>query len=89
MTETVHIYNRGSVSLPEFIRRVRKRRHLTQDQLAQKAGIATSTVQRIEWEELTGTVYTLSAILGALGYDLRLWPKKRAVLALERKRGKR
>ena len=56
--------------LNEVIRTLRKRKGLTQEQLAEHLGISVMTVRRWEWGERTPDVDSLQKISGVLGVSV-------------------
>ena len=53
-------------SLGQRLRVLRKERHLTQRQLATRAGISTNAISLIERDEISPSVSTLQGLVGAL-----------------------
>lgn len=52
-----------------FIEQERERQHLGQNELAERAGVAKSTLSRILAEESIPSLDTVQALAKALGYD--------------------
>lgn len=61
-----------SVALPMFLRKVRASQALTQEEVADKAGIAKSTLARYERGQQAPSMLLLEYVANALGYDMRL-----------------
>jgi transcriptional regulator with XRE-family HTH domain len=57
------------VHIGDKLKRQRTRRALTQAQLAERAGVSTATVARIERNEIEPRMTTLSKLAQALGVD--------------------
>ncbi|HEY4239379.1 MAG TPA: helix-turn-helix transcriptional regulator [Kofleriaceae bacterium] len=87
--------DQARVSFGRRIKRLRKQAKLTQEQLAERAGVATSTITRIEQGDRGVSTKTENALAAALGVsferirtdervaasDSSLWPKPARVLA--------
>jgi transcriptional regulator with XRE-family HTH domain len=56
----------------ELLREARRRHHVTQRQLANRAGTTQSAISRIEHDQVSPTIATLEALLDLLGEDLVL-----------------
>lgn len=54
------------------IKEIRISQGLTQDELSEKSGIAVRTIQRIENDQVTPSIYSIKAIGAALDVDLNL-----------------
>ena len=54
----------------EVIRKLRKEKKLTREQLAEMAGVPWPTIRDLERRKSFAHVKTLQKILSALGYDL-------------------
>lgn len=67
-----------SVALPMFLRKVRASQALTQEEVADKAGIAKSTLARYERGQQAPSMLLLEYVANALGYDMRLVLTRRA-----------
>jgi transcriptional regulator with XRE-family HTH domain len=63
------------VYIGERLKRQRMRRALTQAQLAERAGVATATVARIERDEIEPRMTTLRKLAHALGWILPNWSR--------------
>lgn len=50
-----------------FVKQKRKERHISQEQLAEMAGVSQREISKIELEQLTPTMYTAKLIAKALG----------------------
>ena len=61
-----------SVALPMFLRKVRASQELTQEEVADKAGVAKSTYARYERGIQSPSLLLIEYVLNALGYDMRL-----------------
>jgi XRE family transcriptional regulator, fatty acid utilization regulator len=57
------------VHIGDKLKRYRTRRALTQAQLAERAGVTTATVARIERDEIEPRMTTLRKLAQALGVD--------------------
>ena len=70
--------------IAEKIYELREKRHLTQKQLAEKAGMAQNAVSRIEKGENSLTLRTVQRVAAALGYtvEVEFKPAKGRGLAL-------
>lgn len=64
--------------LGQIIRSERRRRGLTQVQLAAAAGVARGSLQHLEKGDVPVTVDTLLRVTGALALDLHLVPRQAA-----------
>lgn len=60
-------------NVSKTIKELRNLRHLTQVQLADKAGISRQTVWNVERRNAT-TVYTFERLLNAMGFGLDIVP---------------
>ncbi|WP_433506093.1 helix-turn-helix domain-containing protein [Pseudonocardia halophobica] len=69
-TETPRRPPPGSLDVSGLVRAVRRRADLSQRELAQKAGVAVSTVGRIEARRLVPTVAALERLLALAGLAL-------------------
>ncbi|MDY6054761.1 helix-turn-helix transcriptional regulator [Micrococcus sp.] len=56
----------------ESVRATRRAMHLTQQELADLAGVSDATVRQIERATGRGTLSSLLAVLGVLGLDLEV-----------------
>jgi HTH-type transcriptional regulator/antitoxin HipB len=60
----------------KIIKKLRKEKNLSQEELAKKANISRATLSKLENENLTKiSVATLDKILGILGYTIDIKPK--------------
>lgn len=59
-------------SLPNFMRKQREARGLTQEEVAEIAGVSKSTYRRYEKGEHTPSLAQIEWILGALGYNVAI-----------------
>lgn len=67
------IFPAANVAIALMIRQLRQKHQLSQRQLAQKLGIATQQLQKLETPGKSNpTVKTLDALCRALGQDLRI-----------------
>lgn len=55
--------------LAKNLKKARERRHLSQEDLADKSGLALSQIARIETGKINTTVSTIYALLQALGAE--------------------
>lgn len=53
-----------------FVKRLRKARGMTQEVLAERAGVAPDTVRRLEYGEFSPSLDTLAKLTDGLGIDL-------------------
>ena len=60
--------------LREFVR-LRKERHITQADLAERSGNRQQVISRIEKKESSPTLRTFCTLLDALGYELQIVQK--------------
>ena len=69
--------------IAEKMHMLREKRHMTQKQLAHKAGMAQNAVSRIEKGENSLTLRTVQRVAAALGYIVKIEfePAKRGALA--------
>jgi HTH-type transcriptional regulator/antitoxin HipB len=62
--------------LGKIIKKLRKEKNLSQEELAKKANISRATLSKLENGNLTKiSVVTLDKILGILGYTIDIKPK--------------
>jgi len=66
----IHLDTRES--LGDFIKRERLAREWSQQRLGDKAGISHTTIGRIERGQIEPEMNTMTCLLGALEYELRL-----------------
>lgn len=64
----------------ELIRAARRRRRMTQKELALAAGWSESAVRFVESDRVSPTADKLVTIAGALGYDI-VWKRRRRARA--------
>lgn len=53
-----------------FVKRLRKARGMTQEVLAERAGLAADTIRRLEYGEFSPSLDTLAKLTDGLGIDL-------------------
>lgn len=63
-------YSHGLVTTGDHMRRAREAAKLTQEQLAEKAGLARGTLARLERNEKQGNLFTVVCLADALGVSL-------------------
>lgn len=70
--------------IAEKMHELREKRHMTQKQLANRAGMAQNAVSRIEKGENSLTLRTVQRVAAALGYivEVEFKPAKRRALAV-------
>ena len=60
------------LSIGEAIMLARKRQKLSQEELAEKAGISRNSISMMERRLYNPTVFWLTSVANALGYDLNI-----------------
>ncbi len=68
---------RNAKQLIAALRRYRKLRHLTQNDLGRSAGVPQTTVSKVEVELIDPTLTTLFKLLAALELELEVRPRKK------------
>ena len=63
-------YSHGLVTTGDHMRRAREAAKLTQEQLAEKAGLARGTLARLERDDQQGNLFTVVCLADALGLSL-------------------
>lgn len=63
------------LNVSKTIKDLRKLRHFTQRELADRAMISRQTVWNVEQENHGTTVYTFERLLNAMGFELEIVPK--------------
>ncbi len=67
--------------LGNLIRRARKKRHLSQTELASLAGVRQETISLIETGNPAAKLETILAVLAALGLEFRITPRSKTTAA--------
>jgi HTH-type transcriptional regulator / antitoxin HipB len=68
---------RSSKQLISALKRYRKLKRLTQNQLGQSAGLPQTTISKVEVELIDPTLTTLFRMLAALELELEIRPRKK------------
>lgn len=65
------------LSLGEWALIQRRRKRLTQEQLAQRAGVSVGAVSILENHPASSTLHNVASIFSGLGYEVRIRVKER------------